>query len=93
MRRRPPLRTAERVRLSTGCSSDWNGWTSHAKPVVGTCRDATATDLPVDRLGLAHPGLLPGWWQRVEEQGVALAPMERSAERFLQLWAQARAEG
>jgi microsomal dipeptidase-like Zn-dependent dipeptidase len=82
----------QRTRLSTGWSSDWNGWVSHSRPVVGTCRDAQDGDLALDRKGLAHPGLLPEHWQRVEEQGVSLEPMLRTSERFLQLWEQARGE-
>lgn len=82
-----------RTRLSTGWSSDWNGWTSHSRPVYGrgSCRGGWGR-LHVDIKGLAHPGLLPEHWQRVQERGVDLDPMLRSAERFLQLWEQVRAE-
>lgn len=89
-----PTTPDARARLSVGWSSDWNGWLPHAEPVYGRgrCRPLSAlTDpLPVDTLGLAHPGLLPGWWTRLEREGADLSPMTASAERFLQLWAQAR---
>ncbi|MCO4745330.1 MAG: membrane dipeptidase [Proteobacteria bacterium] len=81
---------AQRTALSTGWSSDWNGWTSHSTPVA-RCRDVDdPTDL--DRKGLAHPGMLPAHWEAVEAQGVDLDPMLRSAERFLQLWESVREE-
>jgi hypothetical protein len=44
----------------------------------------------IDTLGLAHPGLLPQHWQRLQEAGVDLDPMLRSSERFLELWEQVR---
>ena len=81
------------TRLAVGWSSDWNGWVNHSRPVygVGRCRDASALDDPlaVDTQGLAHPGLLPSHWERLERDGLDLDPMLRSAERFLQLWEQA----
>jgi microsomal dipeptidase-like Zn-dependent dipeptidase len=90
------LSDAQRTLLATGWSSDWNGWTSHSAPVYGRgrCRGPAPDEaLPIDTLGLAHPGLLPELWVRVEERGVDLDPMLRSAERFLQLWACVRAGG
>lgn len=83
------LDEAQRTALSVGWSSDWNGWVSHSEPTKG-CRDEVEP-LPIDTLGLAHPGLLPQHWQRLEERGTDLDPMLRSAERFLQLWEQVRA--
>lgn len=85
--------SSQRTALSVGWSSDWNGWISHSQPKHGhgRCLPPRADPLPVDTLGLAHPGLLPQHWQRLEEAGVDLDPMLRSAERFLQLWEQARA--
>jgi microsomal dipeptidase-like Zn-dependent dipeptidase len=84
---------ADDVRLSVGWSSDWNGWVSHSKPVygVGRCRGRAPDDaLAVDTRGLAHPGMLPSHWERLRREGMDLAPMLRSAERFLQLWEEAR---
>ncbi len=84
------------TRLAVGWSSDWNGWVHHAEPVYGRgrCRELSELDddpLPVDTEGLAHPGLLPSYFERLERQGMDLEPMLRSAERFLQLWEAARA--
>lgn len=79
----------QRTRLAVGWSSDWNGWLSHAKP-KRRCGTPPASPLPIDEVGLAHPGMLPQFWQRVSEGGLELDPMWRSSERFLQLWAQAR---
>ncbi len=77
----------ERTRLSVGWASDWNGWTVHSSP-SGTPHQGP--ELPIDRVGLAHPGLLPQHWQRLREQGMDLEPLERSLERFIQLWERAR---
>lgn len=79
------------TRLAVGWSSDWNGWVQHGRPAFGPagCRPAPEGALAIDTRGLAHPGLLPEHWQRVEEAGVDLTPMLRSAERFLQLWEEA----
>lgn len=89
------LGPAARTRLAVGWSSDWNGWVSHAAPVYGRCRPRS--ELPADRTpfdvrGLADPSLLPGQWTAVERLGTDLDPMLRSAERFLELWAEARGE-
>jgi microsomal dipeptidase-like Zn-dependent dipeptidase len=90
-----PMDNNDKTRLSVGWSSDWNGWTSHSRPKYGPrgCEPKrTMTDpLPIDTLGLAHPGLLPQHWQRLQENGADLEPMLRSAERFLQLWEKVQA--
>ncbi len=84
------LTPAQRTRLAVGWSSDWNGWLSHSKPAYGRgrCRSERDLDDPlaIDTRGLAHPGLLPSQWERLERDGADLEPMLRSAERFLQLW-------
>ena len=90
---RAGLTTDQQVRLATGWASDWNGWTSHSAPIYGRgrCRPLSALPQPaleIDTLGIAHPGVLPGHWQRLSEAGVDLEPMLLSAERFLQLWEQ-----
>ena len=89
-----PLSEDERTRLATGWSSDWNGWLSHSRPTHGRhgCHPEADATLALDTRGLAHPGLLPQHWARVAEQGADLDPMLRSAERFLQLWAQVRGD-
>ena len=80
-----------------GWSSDWNGWLSHSRPAYGAraCRplDTLSDPLPIDTLGLAHPGLLPDHWTRLERRGVDLAPARSSAEAFLRLWEAARSGG
>ena len=89
------LSEVQRTQLATGWSSDWNGWTSHSYPVYGRGRchkQVPPNPLDIDIRGLAHPGLLPQHWQRVEERGVNMESMLRSGERFLQLWERARGE-
>jgi microsomal dipeptidase-like Zn-dependent dipeptidase len=88
-----PGSEAHQTALAVGWSSDWNGWLSHSKPRHGPGRCLPVRDDPlaIDKLGLAHPGLLPEHWQRLSEDGLDLEPMLRSAERFLRLWEAARA--
>lgn len=80
---------------AVGWSSDWNGWVSHSKPAYGKkgCRPISELSDPmeIDTRGLAHPGLLPEHWARLQAQGMDLAPMLRSGERFLELWEDAQA--
>ncbi|MFT5681642.1 MAG: microsomal dipeptidase-like Zn-dependent dipeptidase [Myxococcota bacterium] len=85
------LTPQQRTQLSTGWSSDWNGWLSHSGPTHGRggCAPAEDATLGIDRRGLAHPGLLGEHWQRVAETGTDLDSMLRSSERFLQLWEEA----
>ena len=73
------LSEAERTRLSFGWSSDWNGFVNHSRPTGDG-------PLEIDTRGLAHPGLLPQYWQRLEEQGLDLDPLLRAPEVFLDLW-------
>lgn len=79
---------AERTRLAVGWASDWNGWTNHSRPTPR--RAVRGPVLEVDRVGLAHPGLLPQYFQRLREDGMDLDPVERSLERFIQIWEQVR---
>lgn len=87
---------AAKTRLAVGWSSDWNGWVNHSAPVYGPggCRDVSelADPLEIDTRGLAHPGLLPSHWERLERDGFDLDAMLRSAERFLQLWEEAQGD-
>jgi len=87
---RDQLSEAQKTALATGWASDWNGGINHSRPRYGRagCEawPGPGAPLPVDHLGLAHPGLLPQYWQRLEEDGADLDPLMRSAERFLQLW-------
>lgn len=82
------------VRLSTGWSSDWNGWVSHSGPTHGPrgCRPGWRAEVPMDTRGLAHPGDVPDYLARVAALGVDRRPLDRSTERFLQLWAGVRGE-
>ena len=83
------LTDAERTRLAVGWASDWNGWTVHSTPTPS--RAVRGATLEIDRVGLAHPGLLPQYWQRLREDGMDLDPLERSLERFVQIWESVRA--
>jgi len=79
-----------------GWSSDWNGWTGHSAPVYGekACRslDDLPDRLPIDTRGLAHPGLIPNHFERLERMGVDLSPVDAASERFLQMWEAAQKE-
>ena len=88
------LSDEQRTLLATGWSSDWNGWVNHSRPTHGPggCYPASEATHELDTAGLAHPGMLPVHWERVAAQGVDLDPMLRSAERFLQLWEEVRAD-
>ena len=83
--------SAERTRLSIGWASDWNGWTNHSKPTPRRPGFPSGPALEVDRVGLAHPGLLPQYFQRLRESGLDLEPLDRASERFLQIWERVQA--
>lgn len=87
------LGDAERTKLAIGWASDWNGWVNHSKPTPRRPGFPRGPELVVDRVGLAHPGLLPQYFQRLRESGLDLDPFQRSAERFLQIWERIQAEG
>lgn len=78
------------VDISIGFHSDFNGWVHHHRPRYGPdgCYpihpDSTYED--IDIRGLAHPGLLASHWRVLEREGVDLAPLKRSAEKFTRLW-------
>jgi microsomal dipeptidase-like Zn-dependent dipeptidase len=80
-----------------GWGSDFQGGISHPRPKYGPkgCRpmpsDGSATDA-VDTLGLAHVGLTPAWFRHLAAGGSDRAPLDASAERFLQIWERARGE-
>ncbi|HBP18242.1 MAG TPA: hypothetical protein DEA08_10675 [Planctomycetes bacterium] len=89
------LSDAQRTRISVGWSSDWNGFTNHSKPTHRGRKAKRAQErgelLEVDTRGLAHPGLLPQYWQRLAEQGLDLDPLERQVEQLLRVWGRIRA--
>jgi len=88
------LSEAQKTQLSVGWASDWNGWTNHSKPTHRgrKARRAQARGelLEVDVRGLAHPGLLPEYWQRVEQAGVDMDPLLRQPEQLLRVWSAIR---
>lgn len=83
--------SAERTRLAIGWASDWNGWTNHARPTPRRPGFPSGPALEVDRVGLAHPGPLPQYFQRLREAGLDLEPLDRASERFLQIWERVQA--
>jgi microsomal dipeptidase-like Zn-dependent dipeptidase len=84
------LSEVEKVKYAIGFQSDFNGWLNHSSPRVGKkgCYsiDSTKTYEPIELEGLAHPGLLASQWRLLEKEGVDLIPIQRSSERFVQLW-------
>ena len=86
------LEENEKVDLSIGFQSDFNGWLNHSKPRYGKngcyqlAEDVTYDE--IELVGLAHPGLLLQHWQLLEKEGVDLSPLKRNAEKFIQLWEQ-----
>lgn len=90
IRSRADLTDEHRTRLAVGWASDWNGWVDHSRPDPAFVPPAGTRPLELDRIGLAHPGLLPQYWQRLAESGMDLDPLERSVEQFLRVWERAR---
>jgi hypothetical protein len=84
------LTESEKVALSIGFQSDFNGWLHHSKPKYGKkgCyeldTDKNYEAIEVD--GMPHPGYLEAQWNYFENEGVDLQPILRNAERFIQLW-------
>ncbi len=84
------LSEAEKVNYCIGFQSDFNGWLNHSRPRYGEegCYKTLPDSItePIETQGLAHPGLLGSQWRIMEKEGTDLAPIKRSAEKFLQLW-------
>ena len=84
------LKESEKVRLSIGFQSDFNGWLNHSKPRFGKegCQplEPNKTYEPIEVDGMPHPGYLSSQWRLLEKEGVDLAPIKRNSERFLQVW-------
>ncbi len=76
--------------LAIGFQSDFNGGLNHHRPRYGEdgCRPAhpDSTYEAIELQGLAHPGLLESHWRLLEKEGVDLAPIRRSSEKFLRMW-------
>jgi len=76
--------------LSIGFQSDFNGWLNHHRPRYG--KDGCYTAHPdstyqaIEWQGMPHPGFLESHWKLLEKEGVDLAPIKRSSEKFLQMW-------
>lgn len=86
------LSEAEKVQLSLGFQSDFNGWLNHSRPRYGKkgCLEAANEEqlTPFQTQGLAHPGFIAAYWTTLQEENVELAPLKRASEKFLQLWQQ-----
>ena len=89
-----PLGEDESGPLAIGWASDFNGMVNHFAPKYGRqgCVPTPPADaLPFDTLGLGHAGMLPQVWTRLASEGMDLAYLDRSAERFLRIWERAQA--
>ncbi len=77
--------------------SDFQGGVAHLRPRYGPlgCADARADGAPLsafDTLGLAHAGMVKPMFEQLVAEGANLAPLQASAERFLEIWELARGE-
>jgi microsomal dipeptidase-like Zn-dependent dipeptidase len=86
------LSEADKVQFAIGYQSDFNGWLNHSRPRYGKdgCfpLQADTAYTEIETLGLAHPGLMPAYWDLLAGEGVDLQPIQRASERFLQIWQQ-----
>ncbi len=84
------LSESKKVKFSIGFQSDFNGWLNHSRPRFGKegCApiDSTKNYEAIELDGMPHPGYLESQWNLLEKEGVDLSPIQRNAERFLQLW-------
>jgi microsomal dipeptidase-like Zn-dependent dipeptidase len=73
--------------------SDFQGGIDHVGPKYGPrgCAPAPEGASPFDVGGLVHTGLVEPMFQALSAQGADLSPLQASAERFLQIWEEARA--
>lgn len=84
------LTEAQKVQYSIGFQSDFNGWVNHSMPRYGKkgcypIQEGKPYE-EIETEGMATPDLLASQWRLLEKEGVDLAPIQRNAERFLQLW-------
>ena len=88
------LTESEKVAVSVGFQTDFNGWVNHHRPRYGKkgCYPVKQDSIyeAVDLQGLAHPGLMASHWKILANEGVDLEPLKRASERFLQLWEKVR---
>ena len=86
------LTEMEKVSLSIGFQSDFNGWVNHSRPRYGKdgCYEiqADSTYEDIELQGMPHAGLLSSQWKYMEKKGVDLDPIKRNSEHFLQIWQQ-----
>lgn len=85
------LTEEEKVRVSIGYQSDFNGWLDHHRPRYGKkgCYQTAIPDsafIKMETIGLAHPGMMEEHWNLLEKEGVDLEPIRLSSEKFLQMW-------
>lgn len=77
--------------------SDFQGGVTHLRPKYGPlgCADGRPDGSPLspfDVLGLAHAGMVGPLFEELAATGSDRAPLDASAERFLQIWELARGE-
>lgn len=84
------LTEAQKIDLSIGFQSDFDGWLDHSRPRYGEegCyeMDEGKDYEAIELLGLAHPGLLESQWILLEKENVDLMPVKMASEKFLQMW-------
>lgn len=80
----------EKIDLSIGFQSDFNGWLNHSRPRYGKvgCFEAAPAAVyeAIELQGLVHPGLLESQWKWMAKEDVDLEPILRASEKFLRVW-------
>ncbi len=76
--------------------SDFQGGIDHIRPQYGDrgCQETRPDGAPLDAFdveGLSRPGLVEPMFMHLAAAGSDRAPLNASAERFLEIWARARA--
>ena len=81
------------ARAPVAWGSDFQGGVDHPRPRFGPqgCGPAPADAEPFDTLGLANAALVEPMFAQLARMGSDRAPLDASAERFLQIWERARA--
>lgn len=84
------LSEEERIEFSLGWQSDFNGWLNHSRPRFGKEGCRQGTPMPsfeqIETKGLAHPGLLPQYWDLLKADGMDVSSLRYSSEKFLRMW-------
>lgn len=80
----------QKVSLSIGFQTDFNGWTNHSYPRYGKkgCYPIpNGQELStLETKGLAHPGQLPEYWELLTKEGMNTESLQFSTEKFLRMW-------